>query len=216
MKDDLGNECTSNFIIYGLFDPETQELRYIGKSVNGLKRSRQHTKTADLKRHGKTHKVAWVKSLIKKNLKPIVMIITQCGTPEELYPEEQRLIKRFKTLGAKLTNATDGGPGRYGYKLSEATKAKLRKCAKAQTPVRHTKTTKEKLRTLQLGRTHSEEHRLNMAKAHGAKPFIEVSTGMRFDSQSQAARAYNTSQTNIRRVLVGERKAIHGIVFKYL
>lgn len=34
--DDLGNLCSCRFVIYGLFDPRTQELRYIGKSINGL------------------------------------------------------------------------------------------------------------------------------------------------------------------------------------
>jgi hypothetical protein len=214
--DDLGQVCHSRFVVYGLFDPRTQELRYIGKSINGMRRTRQHTKAADLRRHGRTHKTAWVKSLLKDGLRPVVMLLKQCETAEELYPEEQRVIALFKGRGASLTNHTDGGPGRWGYKLSDETKAKLRVAAKKQKPVQHTAATKEGLRKLQLGRVHPEEHRLNMARAHGAEPFREETTGETFQSQSQAARRFGINQTEVRRVLVGERKTTHGLVFRYI
>lgn len=207
---------SSKFVIYGLFDPRSGELRYIGKSQSGLKRAKCHATQADLKRHGKTHKTAWVKSLLKLGIKPTFGVIAEYETLEVLYEEEQRWIKHYKELGARLTNATDGGPGRIGYHLSEETKEKIRKARKYQKPVKHSKETKVGLRKLQLGRVHSEAIRIRMAKAHGARPFREVTSGLIFESQSQAARAFKISQPAVRRVLTGERKTTHGRVFKYL
>jgi hypothetical protein len=56
--------CVSKFIVYALFDPRDGELRYIGKSSQGLKRAKSHIKNADLKRHGRTHKTAWFETNI--------------------------------------------------------------------------------------------------------------------------------------------------------
>lgn len=209
-------------LIYGLVDPLTKELRYIGKSINGTRRARNHTTKPDLKRHGKTHKVAWVKSLLRKNLKPEIVVLLRCDSPDVLYDEEQRLIKEHRAAGARLTNHTDGGPGRWGYRLSDATKRKLSRRAKAQMkrqPTKHTKKTKEALRKLQLGRKHGDKARLNMSAAHGGRPFVEVTSGMIFVSQSEASDYFGwsrPSQTKVSMVLNGKKPQYKGKVFRYL
>jgi hypothetical protein len=217
--DDLGNKVTSRFLVYGLFDPRSRELRYIGKSSSGLRRPRNHCKETDLKRHGRTPKTAWIRSLLSLGLRPLVMVLSEHPSADTLYEEEQRIIKLFRGKGAALKNLTDGGPGRWGYKLSDESKAKIRKAAIAQqkrSPTRHGKKVREKLRKLQLGRVHSEEHRLNMARAHGAKPFVEVTTGLVFENQSQAARHFKLLQPRVGQILSGKRKSSHGYSFRYL
>ena len=86
------------FVIYGLFDPRTGELRYIGKSVNSSKRAYSHTKSSDLKRHGRTPKTAWIKSLLRLGLRPQVQILKECATAEVLYDEEQRTIALYRQM----------------------------------------------------------------------------------------------------------------------
>ncbi len=210
---------SSRFIVYGLFDPRDGELRYIGKSCSGLKRANNHTKSSDLKRHGKTHKSAWIMFLLRLGLKPTFGVLRRCSSDKEAYLQEQKIISEFRALGARLTNSTDGGPGRFGYKLSKKTKAKLRKSAKAQqrrSPTKHTDETKKGLRTLQLGRKHSLVARANMSKAHGGKPFKEVSSGIEFQTQNQAATFFEISQSKIGMVLNGFRKSTGGRKFVYV
>ena len=210
---------TSRFIIYGLFDPRTDELRYVGKSTSGLKRPRNHTKTSDLKRHGRTHKTAWVKSLLSVGLKPVVKVLWECSTAEVLYDEEQRQIAHYRRLGFRLTNATDGGPGRVGYRLSEETKDKIRRSAIEQqmtNPTDHGPEVRGRLRLLQLGRVHSLEHRSNMSRAHGGRPFIDTSTGRRYETQTQAANDLGLQQVKIGMVLRGKRRTTGGRTFRFI
>jgi hypothetical protein len=139
-------------------------------------------------------------------------------------------------LGARLTNATDGGPGRTGYHLSEATKAKLRKAAKKQRPIQHSTVTKEFLRNLQLGRKHSKETkqnlrflqlgrkhshavRANMSRAHGGRPFVELGSGKVFHTQTEATEFFGfkrTAQSKINRVLNGQKPQYKGLRFEYV
>jgi len=222
--DEVGEfTCPDNtnkrFIIYGLFDPRDGELRYIGKSCSGMKRPKNHTKNSDLRRHGKTHKTAWIKSMLKLGLKPTFGVLFEGDSADDLYGHEQRLIKYFKDSGARLTNATDGGPGRTGYRLSAETKEKISRAAKKQqrdSPTKHSSETKEMLKNLQLGRKHGLGHRANMSKAHGGKPFIEESSGKRFETQSQAAEFFGLHQTKIGLVLRGKRKTTGGRRFSYV
>jgi hypothetical protein len=215
--DEVG-PTSSKFIIYGLIDPRTNVLRYIGKSTSGLKRAKMHSKACDLKRHGKTHKTAWIKELLSLGMIPRATVLLEMTSGEHLYAEEQRLIKEYRTLGADLTNHTDGGPGRLGYKLSEETKGKLRRAAIEQqkrSKTCHTEVTKESLRKLQFGRIHSDEARLHMARAHGAREFVELASGLVFESLSQAGRYFGIPSASIGRVLNGKRKTTHGLKFEH-
>jgi hypothetical protein len=112
------------YIIYGLTDPDTQEIRYIGKSTSGLKRPKEHKKPCNLK--VSSHKVNWIKSLIEQGKSYGIIIIEETQTPEELDAKEIYWIAEYKTRGAKLTNGTDGGEGALGREVTNETKEKLR------------------------------------------------------------------------------------------
>lgn len=206
----------SLFIIYGLFDPRTGDLRYVGKSTSGLRRAKQHHTRADLRRHGRSHKSSWIKSLLAQGLVPHSQVLLECQTAEELYDIEQQTIAHYRSLGVDLTNMADGGPGSLGRKMSDETKEKIRKATLLQLPVVHTEETKERLRQLQLGRTHDEEIRRRMAKAHGCQNFLETTLGIGFESQADAARYFDISANSVGRVLRGERKTANGLVFVYV
>ena len=61
----MGNKV----FIYVLECPITNEVRYIGKTINLLDRLRGHIKTS---KKLKTHKDKWVNNLINEGLKPII------------------------------------------------------------------------------------------------------------------------------------------------
>lgn len=97
-----------NLIIYALLDPDTNEIRYIGKSEKGLERPRQHFEPGKLKKLSKKNN--WIKSLIGKGKLPKIKILCSCSNTNELNQKEIEFIALFKNSG-KLTNMTDGGTG---------------------------------------------------------------------------------------------------------
>lgn len=70
---------------------------------------------------------------------------------------EQETIHKYKILGYKLVNYTDGGEGVSGYKHTSSTKLKMSESAK-----KRGSTTK--------GMTFSEVAKQNMSEAHKGKP----------------------------------------------
>lgn len=90
--------------IYVLKDPLTDEVRYVGKTMNCKQRLYNHIINAPkFKRHSST----WINSLLKKNLVPSMSILEEC---DELgwVERESYWIKQFDNL----TNHTLGGEGR--------------------------------------------------------------------------------------------------------
>ena len=59
--------------IYGLYDPITKELRYIGKTNN--LRSRLWGHLRDAKGGQRTHKGAWIRKLLREGAEPIISVI---------------------------------------------------------------------------------------------------------------------------------------------
>ena len=111
-----------NFLIYGLKDPNTGEIRYIGRSCSGLKRPREHSCPKNLQSK-KTHCVSWIKSLEGK--KPIIEVLEYGKDSEHLDILEKSWIKKGRELGWRLTNHTEGGGGTRNYKHTEEAKQKI-------------------------------------------------------------------------------------------
>lgn len=107
--------------IYTLEDPITNDIRYVGKTSRSIKiRYQEHL--YDCKK-GKAYSSRWINKLSKKGLEPIVREIDSCNNNgSEL---EKFYISKYKSIGCKLTNLTEGGEGLIGYKHSE-------ECKKAQ------------------------------------------------------------------------------------
>jgi hypothetical protein len=101
--------------IYILIDPETLEIRYVGKANDINQRYRAHLNRA---RKHQTHKLNWINSLKKKKLKPIIEVIDEVPI-EEWHFWEKYWISQIKTWGFNLTNYCGGGEGStFGNKTS--------------------------------------------------------------------------------------------------
>lgn len=102
------NKLVMNFFIYGLFDPITNELRYIGQTIQKVEyRLRKH-----ISESGKGtgyYKNCWIKSLTNKGLKPEIFVLEACNSLNELNDAEEWYIQYYKSLGCKLTNMAYGG-----------------------------------------------------------------------------------------------------------
>lgn len=102
--------------IYTLSDPETGEIRYVGKTVCTLKkRLRDHI---NLSQKNEYYSARWIRSLVSKNLEPIMRLIEICDENNWEEREKYHIAEMRKTCD--LTNVLDGGIG-----LPEKHKRKL-------------------------------------------------------------------------------------------
>lgn len=109
--------------IYLLRDPQTQEIRYIGRTKNDLKiRLRGHISKAKKK---KTYKDCWITNLSNVNLKPSIELLTVVNGWKESYKYEQSLIKEYLAKGYKLTNLHDRGEGEKQRNFSNEQREKI-------------------------------------------------------------------------------------------
>jgi group I intron endonuclease len=110
--------------IYGLIDPNTNELRYVGKSVNPKMRLRKHI--SERSKHD-SYKDRWVRKLYRDGKKPELLIIDEVLKSNWQF-WEIHYISYFKGIGCRLTNGTIGGdqpPSTKGRKHTEESKKKM-------------------------------------------------------------------------------------------
>ena len=118
--------CISSFMqityIYALKDPETKQIRYIGRSKNPKKRLYEHHQVRRI--HTKSHHNNWIWSLLERGLRAEMEILEECD--ETNWSERERYW--ISTL-SDLTNTTAGGEGEFRrYKerqITEETKKKV-------------------------------------------------------------------------------------------
>lgn len=91
--------------IYKLTDPNTSEVRYIGKTGSSLnRRLQQHIyRSAELR----NHKDYWIQSLLKKGQSPEITLVEE-ATDSDWESREIFWIGEYRKTG-KLTNVADGG-----------------------------------------------------------------------------------------------------------
>ena len=198
-------------VVYGLFDPSTGELRYIGKSTTGPKRRLQeHLSPSKLCTH--THKNCWLRSLLEKGLRPDLVVLEVCGNAETAEILEKQAIAHYRGLGFRLTNNTDGGEGATGYHHTEEHKRYMRSLFLG----RERPGVGEKVRLKALGRVPSRAARVRSSTTHGGRSFVDADTGRMYDTLGEAARELGLSAGNISSVLRGRYKHTGGHRFSYV
>jgi len=205
----------SQYLIYGLVDPRTGEVRYIGKTCSGFLRIRQHFVPSQLCRI--TKKINWLKSLFALNLLPKPIILAESLTRELLSELEIKFIAEYKAKGFNLLNMTVGGDGNnYKGNPSGITGNK---------GIKHTDATKAAMRNAHLGkkrkpRTLEEKRKLSISnrRAHAkeSKPFICLQNGKTYNCQREAVEELGVPDGNLSGALNGNRKTVKGYSFKYV
>lgn len=111
------------FLIYGLVDPTSKLVRYVGKSSSGFIRPSSHRQPNALK-GSSTRLSNWVRKLQSCDLTYEVVVLEYCAQ-DALSAAEIWWIAYGKALGWPLTNLTSGGEGTKGYVTPDSVKAKL-------------------------------------------------------------------------------------------
>jgi hypothetical protein len=162
--------------IYGLYDPRTSELRYIGKTVNPEVRLEKHIQEAKGYCGHNPHKERWIRQLLSNNLKPTLITIGKCS--EDNWQEvEKEYISTARKRGINLTNMADGGMGasagknnpRFGKSLSQEAKDRISQANKG-------KHNGEKHPFYGGGDKITLEHRKNMSISARNKPSVTEET----------------------------------------
>ncbi len=122
-----------------------------------------------------------------------VYVLEKC--PCELLNEREEYYINSLCTKTNGYNQTDGGGGRRGYKLSEQSRQKL---AAASTGKKHSEETKRKLSIIHTG--------LLTGRNHPAATAVRcVTTGLEFDSVTEAATYYQCHRSGIEKCLYGKQ-----------
>src|ERR1035437_7880045 len=103
--------------IYTLSDPETNYIKYVGKTNNPRRRLKKHLSRFDLLNE-KTLKSKWILSLLDKEQLPKFEILDE-GDDCSINDLEIYRISQLKSWGFELKNMTDGGDGFRGNNESQ-------------------------------------------------------------------------------------------------
>ena len=226
-------------LIYSFTSQESDEIKYIGQTTNGLKRLKAHFCDSVMNR--KCYKNSWIKNVLSKNQKVIVYILVKAENIEQLNKLEKDFIN---TLGKvhDLTNTLSGGDNfKRIIPYSKETLDKIKKTWENKLQ------NIEELKKLQLRakqNLHNPQAKINHLLAMKTynenlsekdkqnkkekfkknikdynekikKPIIDQ-FGTIYSSITEASNILNIKRSNLRKQLKGKTKSNKGYTFLYL
>lgn len=141
--------------IYALCEPDTGEVRYVGKAKDPKKRLSTH-----LAGKSQCHRTNWISSLRAKGLKPSLEILDEVSE-NDWQQWEVAWIEFFKDQGFNLVNTTLGGEGLHNPSEEVRSKMSVSNFGK-----KRTLETCAKIRAANIGRKHSVETCAKISAAH--------------------------------------------------
>ena len=113
-----------DFLIYGLIDPRSRFIRYVGLSATGMARPRRHRYPS--RQVGYSHRECWLRELVSAGLDFQIAILEVTSSRDNLPELERWWIAFGRACGWPLTNLTDGGEGAAGHRMPETTRKAIR------------------------------------------------------------------------------------------
>lgn len=226
--------------IYILLDPRNQEIRYIGKTIKKL----EYRLVEHLCEKSNNKRKAWIRSLDKLGLKPIIEEIDFCDWKESSF-WEIHYISLYKSWGCRLTNMTEGGDGALGWKPSKQNKINMSNAQKGtklgeNNPFfgkKHSVETIKLIGNVHRGKIRTQEDKLkqsNTIKANNWKPsenmmlrmiethgkrVIQLSLDMKFLDKfytiKEASESIKGKPNGIVKCCKGNLKTYYGFIWMY-
>lgn len=137
-------------------DPETMEIRYVGKATRPDFRYNQHMRNLNC---DFTYKGKWIKSLKARGIKPVMDILEWVADdPDSIWKDAERWwISYLRFIGCRLVNTDVGGMG--GRKMTEEEKA----IARSKRII--TGQTRALWSAARKGKKHTAEHKAKISAA---------------------------------------------------
>ena len=186
--------------IYALCNPDSEEIRYVGKSVDPFYRLWGHIHEARASKKVKNQqKSEWIKNLLLQGEKPKLKILEEVLT-EEWEQKEIYWIDKCINEGHKLLNITKGG--KTGIVSDKCRKA-LSNCKTRDQKkgFKHSEETKRIIKEKRALQVITTEHKLNISKGSINKIRIKEVTFLGeeiiWESLSEVARNYKVSVPTI-------------------
>lgn len=214
---------TTKLIVYGLLDPNTLDLRYVGRSSSGLVRPKKHiwNMTENKTRYSHLRIYRWIEILRRDDAKPTIIVLSECSTQEQLALEEIRWIALAKQFDHNLTNLSDGGEGNAGHQSFWKGKKKNPKsvelCASKTRGGRRTLEQRLEMSQQRKGRIVGNKTKEKLSKTSKHKKQIQDNFGNIYESVNQAASKFGYGGSAISRSLKNPRVVVAGrYKFTYL
>lgn len=168
------------YMIYGLVDPRTGAVRYVGKSSSGMKRPRDHLKPSHIAKETNRHKAHWLRGLRRIGIRAGIRVIEEVPHAEMLDDSERWWIQHARAAGWPLTNIADGGEhssvrdpaiGKtisqklIGHPVSESTRRAVAESNRTRVPYVRTPEMRQASRDRQLGKKITGSHLGNLRAA---------------------------------------------------
>lgn len=187
--------------IYALADPDTFEIRYVGKAVDFKRRYWQHQRPIEVRRN--VYRAKWIKSILKRGMRPIPIFL-ESVTEQTWREAEVRWIASLREQGCRLTNIDRGGEGGTPPEfVSEETRRKLSEAMKGRRP---SEEAMRRSREYWTGRKLSAEHIEKLRQSHmGYKRSAES-----IERQRQAQMGHVVSEETRRKISESNKGKGHG------
>lgn len=184
------------FIIYAIVEPHTSEVRYIGKSVNGLSRPKAHFRATEYNK-GVRPIQKWMKQRTESGVIPEIKILEISDRAEDLSALEIKHIAEHRATKSRLLNCTAGGDGSLGRPVPNSIREFLSKKFKGR------KISDELKRKISDGVRGKEvtSYTRNLIRKNNprSQPVLHVATGIIYDSLRAAGKLHGISHRSIER-----------------
>lgn len=181
--------------IYGLVDPRTNEVRYIGKT--------QQSPNIRLRAHmldrSNCHRVHWLRELAALGLEPDIVLLEAIEGAWPWQESERYWIAHGRKVGWRLTNNTSGGDG-----VSDLPPESRERIRQAWIGRKHSAETRRKIGVASTQRKHSDEWR-SLMRAKMSGRVIGWSTKISEANRKLDAKAISEIQ---RRLSCGEKVCV--------
>ncbi len=145
----------NNYKIYILTEPDNAEsIRYCGYTKNTLEcRLKNHLRKSN---KSNMHKKYWIDKLKRCGKIPLIKLVEDNLTFDNVIKKEIFYIKLYKIIGCDLTNQTDGGEGTINYQFTSEQRLRMRERSRGEkNPMfgkKHSKETREKISLANKGK----------------------------------------------------------------
>lgn len=213
--------------IYTLKHPETQEIRYVGKTVQQLK-YRLATHISRSKKYRYAYVNCWIYSLLQEGKKPVIELIEE--VEDSIWEEREIYWIQYYSSRTRLTNfQLGGGHSNVGKELKEEHRKAISESLKGKPRDEETKrkiseshkgkivleSTKQKLREYNLGKIIPLEVKIKMSKG-GVEQYSKEGVLLNtYFSLQEAATQTNLFKGNISSACTGRLKTYGGFKWKY-